>query len=436
MRGSWLWVALAACAGCDDGIYIEVQAPPGMQLDRVELIVGDRACKLGADGQRECNGVQPPGFTEHLGKIGDVYFRDDETRDYTATVSGGSAFFQLQPGEGMLQIVAIGTSNQTVTAAAVLIEIDLSKHPVRYVAPLLPAEDLTSPPSEDGAAGVQIWRTPTDQIACVAVDDHHTSRGPVFIVPESDPDCDGIALQPECDPLGHLTPGFAPDPTEAQCVAPFKTDTVTGLTACMLGGPACSEQPASRSTCGTTNYCVPSTVCSQCMASFDQACATQALTAETTPRVRCGFGVEQDVNGDFVACANTEPRALVDLTSAVTRACSGAPLLSPLDQLAFAQTLDIDVNGHTFKLAPHLQTGLCAFDIAWDGFADPSLVGIDNVTPAHALLDLTFPPTAQAPTHDMLLPLEVQFVEDCNTFQNTCVLDPNTPDDTVFNCGR
>ncbi|MBS1119589.1 MAG: hypothetical protein H6Q90_1817 [Deltaproteobacteria bacterium] len=434
MRGTLLWLAIAVHAGCDDGIYIEVQAPPGIHLDRVELIVGDRPCKL--DGAR-CDGVQPPGFTEHLGGVGDVYFRDDEDGSYSAQVTDGSAYFQLQAGEGQLQIIALGTTGETVTAAAVLAEIDLSRHPVRYVTPLEPAADLEATrPGDVAEAGVQVWRR-TDQIGCVGVDDYHTSRGPVFIVPESDPDCDEIAFQPECDPLGHLVAGFAADPGNPTCVAPFPTVSDNQLQACMFGGPACSENPAGQTACGPTNICVPSAVCTQCSLNFNQQCAAAALRGPETTHLSCKFGVELDPNTmDYLPCANLPSVAHVDL-SVAKRLCSDLPLLSALDQLGFGHTVDLSSNGHTIQLSTENLTAMCNFDVTLEGSIDPVLVlGGGVAVPPAALFDLNFPAVTTGPTYDMLLPLQIVFEQNC-TSPNACQLvSGNTGEEQIFNCAR
>ncbi len=433
MRKALVWMPFVALVACDDGIFIEVKAPPGMHLDRVELIVGNRDCSIGRDGaQRSCNGVQPPGFTEHLGDVGDVFFRDDEARDYSAAAENGTASFQLEVGEGELQIIAIGTAGDTVTGAAVMVTVDLSKHPVRYVTELLPAEDLENHPSSRTGAGVKIWRR-SDKIACAGVDDYESSRGPVFIVPESDPDCDEITQQPECDPLAHLTPGFAPDPSDPKCAAQFPA-TSDGGNACMLGGPGCSEMPVARSQCATTNVCVPSAMCSMCSGnSFDESCATMVFKSPATAHATCTFGVERDANNEFIACTNSEARAPLAIDPAIKRACLGPPLLAEIGRSGFAATVDIDQNGHVVTFGAENHSALCTFDITWSGQVDPTNVGVDAIS--ELVLDLSFPEAQPIPAHEVLLPVRVQFIEDCMTLQNKCILDPLATDDPIFNCG-
>jgi hypothetical protein len=441
MRGAWFVLgAVGALAGCDDGIYIEVQSPHGVKLDRVELVMGNRVCSL---GDKQCFGVQPPTFSQHLGRDGDVFFRANPEDDYSASVGAdGSAYFHLPLGSGTIQILALGTSladaNAGVAAAAVMVEVDLSRGPIRYVTPLLPADVLApNVPRNPGRAGVKVWRRPSDQIACVGVDDYGSQRGAVFVVPESDPDCDEVPTTKECDPLAYLTTTFKPSPFDARCAANFSV-TTAGESACMLGGPACNEVDGTSQACASTNYCVPSAVCGCTAGMFNEACVTESLKTATAPHLFCQYGAELDAAAQhYKPCTNTTlPVTSIDLDAVLGAPCTGLAKLGSVRIDGFNATIELDTgSGHNISLVtePSAAGALkCPFDLRWSGEVDPAAV--DSPQLNNAVVDLSFAGGGTTPPHEVLLPLEIQFTSNCAT-PPTCTLKGATGD-TVFGCAR
>jgi hypothetical protein len=437
MRGALFVVAVAGAFGCSDGIFIEVTVPSG--VDTVELVIGDRPC-ADPDGNG-CSRIQPPGFDRDLGEPEDLFFRStEEDNFFVARVDGGQAEFQLEVDAGRAQIIVLGRSSSDpdrVVAAALMQPIDLIESPVRYEVTLFPAEPLEPETSgAEGTVGVATWRNPETGVLCAGIDDHSTTtRGPVFVLPESDPDCDGVRR--ECDPLDHLA-ATEPDLTRPpNCARP----EVENTEACVLGRAACDEALAQPLTCTTTLdpvFCVGTPVCTKCAQKgpFGFGDCARDILALNHPdalpaHFECPLEVEENADGFFVACDNGAERPLlVGAEGVPVRECLEASLASLAEPVgAFAASLEHDTgDGHAIQLAlaAPIVPLRCDFELVWSGAASKQAVRVDQTTAVLGGL--------AAGDRLLIYPIKLRFVEGCTLEPKRCTFEGGDGD-KITTCG-
>ena len=426
-------MAAIAAVGCGDGIFIEVKPPPGVVVDRVELIIGDRPCRL---SDKDCEGVQPPQVDRYV--LGDMYYRvepGDGRREFGAPVIDGVAQFQLAVGTGEVEILALGSSEtEGVIAAGIMIPIDLATAPVRYLVQLEPVVAPVDAPDTAGGVGATVW-TSSAGARCVGVNDF-ASRGPVFIVPESDTDCDGATL--ECDPLNHLA-SRPPDLTApVQCAI----DGTDDLDACVLGHAGCDESVTLQACTATEpTLCVGDAVCDQCGSKSGAefvACSRNVLTLQTTSppgHFQCVLEVQPDAAGGFMPCGNAEfVFPTINAQGVIALDCVTAEFAS-LDQpfTGLAPTVMVDTGNTNPVSLGALTIGgqRCQFELHWSGRVDASAVSV--TTPhAHALVGITI--NVPGDNRVVMFPLDLKYLNQCTDTVKQCVFVP-APNDGIINCG-
>lgn len=424
----------AVLAGCGDGIFIEVQAPPGVTLETAELIIADRPCTV--DGGGDCTRIQPARFDTDLDP--ELLFRVDGV-DTVAAFDGGTAEFQIAPTDAVVQILVLGTAADGTQAIAVMQPIDLSTSPRRYVVPLVAAKpmDPQTAPDVQGAR-VVVWG---NQRRCFGMQDPRNGRGPVFVVPEADPDCDDDVIARECDNFDHAAAGtFDPATTPINCAAPALVPQTT-QTGCFLGQQACDETNPDPCHPLPKPICLSDLVCSQC-GNDDGflACAIELLglqRAELPTFLSCTVEVQTDGNGDFVPCetAGALPVLGIEPLVAAERSCmvGGLATLEPPIGMFQGATFDLG-NGHTFttNLAA-VQASRCEFSIELDGLIDAD--SVLNRKPFHAAAAIELQPLAGGPTlRTAVFPIELAFVDGCTAEPTQCTPKPAAQDDNLTSC--
>lgn len=418
MRRALLAIA-GALAGCysDRGLALEVDVRVEGRTDvptSVELFIGNHRCADDNAGGIKCDdGIAPPDITKQLPASGGVWFRDD-TVPFVAEVHGHTAVFRLQAGDadadvpidlaivvGKLGNEMVGTS--TLTALTVPEDDALVVHTRLNPSNPIPREDGSTAGIEERVA---VWGDPQ---TCVAIE--HWSSGNVvrhFIVPEDDPDCDGLALANECNPaafLGSLPPGSAARPN---CV----TDSAEPDVA--LGSRGCSDTGApTQAACQaiTPRVCMADSFAG---CSFASSCAAAVTT--DTPRLHCTLPAR---DGIFNFCPRHDASA-VDL----------APLLGARCNNGDAHIGSIQLTGfgtdHVFggsKIEVALKND-CKLEVGWTDGSHTGGAGTD--------LGLIQIPNG---TGGLLLPVELQFMPgQCSLVDVIrCELDPH-PDDGLWDC--
>ncbi|HEU0031615.1 MAG TPA: hypothetical protein VFQ53_13340 [Kofleriaceae bacterium] len=421
--------SVLACAACGDGIYVEVHVPVGVKIDEVQLVVGDRPCRV---EDNECFGIRPMGFPDRIGDADDIFFDANAQDVIIEPVVDGVATFQFQPTDGLGQILVLGRADGKAfpDAAAVMVPISLSNSRVKYVVQLQPAEPLTFDPAQQRPIGVAQWTSP-EGITCYAVEDYKNGRGPVFVVPDSDPDCDSIAAERECSPLVYLDTSGRADPTNPTCIGTFPTHDL--LQACMLGGSGCDETVGTSSVCSPSGWCIPDAVCSQCSSGdfFDPTCVESVARSDSTARIACRIEVEPnpDVPGDDRVCTNGPIPAIVASTTAGIT-CAGLPGIARFDQFPQFQdaTQDDTGNSHIATLKLVNFSAPCNFELETIGMIDPNAVntGVPAITEL-VKLDMAF-----TQGRAIVMPLQITFVDSGCTGQTVCEM---TSTDGAYSCG-
>lgn len=331
MRRAGLLVAwmLAAC-NSGEGVDIEVTAPDGMTLDRVELWVTYDQCY-----DSSCpNGVA---WSQDARADGDIYFLRDEAV-VKAEPRGERWVLHLQAlreNADPSSIAIVGFSGDKATAIEVLHYVHIPINSVEIWRVQLHAADpattdLDAGPANGSEHRAHVWaRRPTSELAaptgCLVVqawDDYEHVWKTEYFVPDSDPDCDGQDI--ECNdywhnykPLGH-------------CV----TDAGSELAgACVIGASACADGVSDSQTCvadpARALTCLPDDVCTYCADEVPaESCLAYALEKGmehgTLPHFECSF----DAISEGTPC----PDHHVKLQLPMTNATCATPSLHYVDK--------------------------------------------------------------------------------------------------------
>lgn len=404
----------SACGG-SDGVFIEVQRPPGMPGDRVQLLIADRGCQL--DGV-PCESMQPQDFNSPL--EADVFFRD-ALDEYTAAFEGDTATFQLEAKDKRLPLVLAIASRPTdrgreITGIAIMRgTIDLARDPVRY-------EVLLESP--EGSRAVVTWPHDAPALRCVGVRDADGTN--LFVVPDDDPDCDDEILAmrgiTECAPLAFL--GFALD-GDAQCLT---DDALTG--ACVLGAAPTCDESGSQTSCVGGPICMPDSVCATCDP-MDLSCAAAEL-GESPTRVVCTLPAAVDTNNNnlLVPCETAMP-VLVEPFE--TFDCKAPPHFAdpanPADPFSSGRS-DLPLGASATLQVTRFEP-TCKVELDWQGsLAAPGPLSFDTIVHAEVLQ-----PSTQA-RRELLVPVTFKIEVGCGVVPPRCTIDAVAVSDSVFSCAQ
>lgn len=330
MRGGALLVvcAVAACGG--SGVDVQIIAPDGMQLDRVELWVAYDPCY-------DCpNGIAWQSDGERAS--GDIYYLRDEAL-VTAAPQGDRWVLHLEAVAGNRDpgwIAVAGFHGDQVAAIEVLRDVHIPSTTVAiwqvYLHAAEPAStDVTTAPS-DAARDHRalVWaRPPTPALAeptgCLAYQAWNGDAWDTeYFVPPSDPDCDGIPPETECSEYWYQYKPLGRCVTDAGATLPG---------ACVVGRSPCADGITSDRTCGedppALPTCLPDEVCSTCGDEVPaDACVSDAIGAgiatDTLLHYHCYF----DANGEGAPC----PDQAALLQFPIANATCATPLLHYLDR--------------------------------------------------------------------------------------------------------
>jgi hypothetical protein len=390
--------ALLVLAACEEGIVLEVHVHPEVPSTRVELF-------LALDKCADCSGLQLE--KEGAPRPGPVYYRDGDPDAIAPVDSDGIARFRLEPsaqGDRFKIALAVGRDDRPVnsamtTAAAVIAPLELGDGP-RVIVTDLEKAATTLPDPTNAADGryLSIWRQDSgNQTACVAFE--RWKGGVVdraFIVPQSDPDCDGPAdcKGNEYAAGSKIVPSLE-KPESLTCTGTFMIGSAPRMP-CMLGGELCIDGEAPGRPCGPSFTCVADALC-MCDTA-DRGCLSTALVSNLPqPRFSCHFPIESAGGSDYRACPGTS-RALADL-GALGLTCTSALQMSPIEKPVgpFASDMTLTIGGRTVMVAspPVSFLAPCSFDVVWQGSV--GLVGpVATQTTAVAMLELGGDPERRA----------------------------------------
>lgn len=357
---------LAAC-NSGRGVDIEIYAPDGVALDRVELWVTYDECY-----DSSCpNGVA---WTPGERADGYIYYLRDEA--IVKAEPRGDRFvlhMEAAPDHADPSSIAIvGFTGDKATAVKVMHYVHIPINSVEiwriYLHAADPATtDLDTPPPHDVAHEYRahVWaRQPTPALAeptgCLVLqawDDYKHTWKTEYFVPDSDPDCDGQTVECNDHWYNYKTGG--------RCV----TDTGLALAdVCGIGISACADGVSSSTTCSNDPMlvftCLPDDFCKRCDGEVPaDACIEHAvdkgLEEETLPHYSCAF----DAPLDGLPCSEQH----LTLQLPMTQATCATPQLHYLDK-PFGQGVSQLVFGppsNQVKLSVTAPTATCAVEVHW-----------------------------------------------------------------------
>ena len=307
MRG-FVLVCAVVLAACESGVVIEVTPAPGVMTDRVRLFIGLARCD-------DCPGIQPPRTTLATSPEllpGAVYYREDSNRTTIireAAVEDGVARFRIEAseiGDRFELAVAVDANNQS---AALIPSLPLDSAGIYKIALVATGPAGLGPkPPETSGTFVEIWQQEREGIPCMGFERWNAGQlvgDRVFIVPQSDLDCDEVPAE-ECNPYAHQAqevPAF----DDVQCTTQVLENT---LDVCKLGGPGCDEADGVQHDCLPSEYCVPSSYCtSQNCTAFSSPTDIEKCLFETFPTaaLRCQVYFKPGAPGQAVPCDTSVP---------------------------------------------------------------------------------------------------------------------------------
>ncbi len=367
MRSAWFVIActIAAC-NSGEGVDIEISAPDGVTLDRVELWITYDQCY-----DSSCpNGVA---WTQGQRADGDIYYLRDEAL-IKAEPRGDTFVLHLQAlpdNADPSSIAIVGYAGDSATAIKVLHYVHIPINSVEVWKVQLHAADPATTDLGTGPAmgandyRAHVWaRRPTPELAeptgCLVSqvwDDYDHTWKTEYFVPDSDPDCDGQAI--ECS-----TYWFDYKPL-GRCV----TSVGTALPgACVVGMSPCADGVSESRTCTADPMraftCLPDDFCKYCADEVPsdnciQYAVDKGTQQATLPRYTCGF----DSIAEGTPCADHK----VTLQLPMVNASCASPTLHYVDK-PFVQgtsSLVFGTSTNQVKISATTPTTGCALEIFW-----------------------------------------------------------------------
>ena len=368
----WGVVALLCIAACGgSGVDLDIFVPDGVKVDRVEVWVGYGQC-----GTSDCpDGIA---WTSSARTQGDIYFLEDE-RLIAAEQQGDRWVLHLDVAKGLADpttITFVGFDGDKVSAVE---QLNYPHVPVAhveiwqiYLHPAdIPTMQLTTAPADptrDRRALVWV-RQPTPDLAapqsCLIYQNWDGSRWDTdFVVPKSDPDCDGFAPDKECNDF------WFQYKNSGGCV----TDQLLAGT-CVLGTSTCEDGVSNDRTCshepsGITS-CVPDVFCAKCGDQIPaEACAPAAARDAHVDNTLFHYDCAVDATTEGTNCLDQHVQVV--LPSGGTRACSTVavhyidkPFSEPQTQLVYGTAPIVKVTPALNKTTGNP----CVVDLYWFGNA-------------------------------------------------------------------
>lgn len=426
---------VAACSG--QGVDLEVTSD--VPIDRVELFFANDHCYK-SDGSL-CDGVawqtaqpRPPG---------DVYvMKGDEAVVVTQRFDGKRAVMHLEATPEFREpkvIAFVGFSGDTAVSFATLWGPRIPSNSAETWQIELEAADDTKPAfmvppaSGETTERVHAWKRervdhPEELSRCLAMqswDDTEQEWKGVFIVPDSDPDCDGRAI--ECDPL-HANFNVGGGPTA--CVTTY---TQLAQNPCILGFAQCEDGVRESGVCLAATaslQCVPQELCTACEADPGLlACAVNALKSDdAVSGVECTF--QGSDSGQ--SCGTGKAGAVTQITLPVN--CSAVevrPVSMPLSASATPGVALVTTAGIAVSLGtPAGTTPNCVITLSW-----ATGTAIQGETALFAFIV-----TGRGTTNTLTLPVRITFgqpIMNCTTAMNEplpCVPNSALATDSMLSC--
>jgi hypothetical protein len=417
-------------------------------IDSVELWIAYGVCEL-PDGT-PCDGIGWPGTTTRpSGEV--LTLGADEKLFRTDKIVDGVAQFHLEtvPGkEKPFAIIVVGYSGSSVVGVKLMSPVEIpTDDQARWLIELRDAapatDDITADPGEGTPYAARVWaRKPsatlpdaTGYTGCLAYQKWTgTEWETLYIVPDSDPDCDGNP--PDCNPYW-----YEASVSNARCV------TVTGSLSdvCVVGAATCRSETdqGSCSPLSQPQICVPSEVCSSCKDSADlAACIKTEISTNlmtnmvTVPIQKCPMVTDLDgpcTNNASLGGWTASFQVRAGVCAPKVAAGPIAVIRSSGAYFSGGSTTSTLTNANITVHAAPEGGGGCNIDVTWTSGAQP--IGLVPIVLA----------VAYGPSNEILLPVILDFSKPANqvcpatTTPAPCVQAGNWPTqlirgDSMFDC--
>jgi hypothetical protein len=286
-------VAMLLLAACNGGQGVDIEVHQGSDsIDSVELWLAYDVCKLPND-QGECDGIGWPSAQQR--PSGEVYtLGEDEKLVRTDVIVDGVAQLHLEatPTNSAPYIIAVvGYHGGSIAGVKMLSGAEIpTDDQAHWVIELNDVgqvtENTTADPGDKPTRNALVWaREPLSTMrdvsgltGCFAYqkwNDTDKLWETKYIVPPSDPDCDGDP--PDCNPYWYKAPVDS-----ARCVA----NTPAAADVCAVGKVACASETGTSACAPTLDplTCVGSSLCTRCAGSPDLgACIKNEVNNTSTP---------------------------------------------------------------------------------------------------------------------------------------------------------
>lgn len=381
MRGALVAIVLvAACGG--SGVDLEVTYDEA--FDHVEVFIGNADCYT---TDRETQDKKPcPGVAWMNGQArppGDVYVMsgDDKLISIDA-VKNGTATMHLEATEGYRQpivIAVVAFEGDTAVAFGTIwgarIPASSAEHWKIELETASPAsaELKMAPPGSGPDKRVWAWSrervdNPAAYSRCLAMqlwDDGEKVWKSKFIVPESDPDCDGQTI--ECDPLyTDFNPGMSANP----CIKQVGDPTTTP---CAIGQDRCADGVSADHTCtlDAPLLCVPQQLCSDCSdtASLTSCAADAVINDQELTKYHCQFVPDADAASE--PCVN-RPIGANTTRFTVPVTCANIEVRKfgmPLSTSGTSSQADVNQTKIQVSTMTGSSLGTCTIVLSWESGA-------------------------------------------------------------------
>lgn len=272
-------IFIAACSG--SGVDLEVTYSE--HFDSVEVFIGNDDCYTtdpNTQQKTECDGV-----AWQAGQIrpsGEVFTMNPDEKIITPDmVNGSSATLHLEATEQYRQprvIAIVAFQGDTAVAFAALwgerIPASSAEHWKVELEKASPASDDVTRPPPEGAPDKRVYAWARERVddpaaysRCLALqywNDEEKIWKSKFVVPNSDPDCDGQAI--ECDPL---YTDYNVNGSANACLT--RADNIASMP-CAIGASMCADGLNPTGACtlpGDGLTCVPDAACTACEGAGD-----------------------------------------------------------------------------------------------------------------------------------------------------------------------
>ena len=371
-------LCFAVACGGGSGVDIDIFVPDGATVTRVELWVAYDPCTNCPSGVAWTNAPVD----------GDIYYLRDEAV-IKAEQSGDRWVIHLDALPDYTDprgIVIVGFDADKVTAVKAIEYPHIPSSSVAiwqvYLHAAAPATtDVATPPADPNLDHrVHVWaRQPTPELpaptGCLVSQEWNGSRWDVgFIVPKSDPDCDGYPIEKECNQFWYQYK------SQGSCVS--NQIVPDAPMPCVLGYSPCEDGVSGDKTCGHElnglTSCVPDAICAKCMGQIPaEACAPSAARDAHVANTLFHYDCEVDAASDGINCLDQHVAVQLPHTASLCSTVSLHYVDKPFSEPQTA--LMYGTPGAPVKFTTVLRNGTtdpCVVDIYWFGVTTPFKAGL------------------------------------------------------------